>query len=77
MAALEFGYIAGIPLASELRPHMRARVLGWFMVATGTGRIVADLLTPRLYLPGGMPVVTRISAACFVLAATLISRVRE
>jgi predicted MFS family arabinose efflux permease len=77
MAGLEFGYIAGFPLASELRPQMRARVLGWMAVATGCGRIVADLLTPRVFGAGGMPLVARIAASAFGLAALLVSRVRE
>jgi predicted MFS family arabinose efflux permease len=72
MFGAEFGYISGIPMATELRPDERTRVLGWFYVATGSGRIAADLLAPRLFTDGGMSTVALASSLAFAGAAMLL-----
>jgi predicted MFS family arabinose efflux permease len=63
--AVEFGYISGIPIATELRPHHRARVLGWFFMATGVGRIAGDIVAPRVFETGG-------TSAAYLMAALAI-----
>ena len=72
MAGIEFGYISGIPLATELRPEDRTRVLGWFYLSTGSGRIVGDLVAPGLFTSGGMSLVAVTAAGTLVAAIILL-----
>ncbi len=69
--AIEFGIISAIPLTTELRPRARARVLSLLIVASGLGRIVGDLVAPRVFAAGGMQSVT-VMAAIVALAALIV-----
>ncbi len=69
--AIEFGFISAIPLATELRPRSRTRVLSLFIVANGLGRIAGDLVGPRVFAAGGMRAVT-LMAALAALAALVV-----
>ena len=60
--AIEFGIISAIPLTTELRPRARARALSLLIVASGLGRIVGDLVAPRVFTTGGMQSVTMMAA---------------
>lgn len=70
--AMEFGYIATFPLASELRPRARTRVLAWLVVATGSGRILSDLVAPRIYQAAGVAPVMALAAAVAVTAGVIV-----
>ena len=69
--AIEFGIISAIPLTTELRPRARARLLSLLIVASGLGRIVGDLVAPRVFAAGGMQSVT-LMAAIVALAALIV-----
>jgi len=69
--AIEFGIISAIPLTTELRPRARARLLSLLIVASGLGRIVGDLVAPRVFAAGGMQAVT-LMAAIVALAALIV-----
>ena len=76
--SIEFGYISSIPLATELRPRARTRLLSMFIVANGVGRIAGDLLSPRVFAEGGMRMVSIMAAAATVCALiVVIGGVRE
>ena len=76
--AAEFGYISAIPLMTELRPRARTRLLSLFIVANGLGRIAGDLISPRVFIKGGMQVVTVMAAtAAFVALIVVVIGVRE
>ena len=69
--AIEFGIISAIPLTTELRPRARARLLSLLIVASALGRIVGDLVAPRVFAAGGMQSVT-VMAATVALAALIV-----
>jgi predicted MFS family arabinose efflux permease len=76
--AIEFGIISAIPLTTELRPRSRARVLSLLIVASGMGRIVGDLVAPRVFAVGGMQSVTVMAAiAALVALVVVLVGVRE
>lgn len=77
MLGAEFGFISAIPLATELRPADRTRVLGWFYLATGGGRIVGDITAPGTFGLGGMPAVAGLSAVAMLAAAVMITTRRR
>jgi predicted MFS family arabinose efflux permease len=58
-------------LTTELRPRARARLLSLLIVASGLGRIVGDLVAPRVFAAGGMQSVT-LMAAIVALAALIV-----
>ncbi len=70
--AIEFGIISAIPLTTELRPRARARVLSLLIVASGLGRIVGDLVAPRVFAAGGMQSVTVMAAIVALIALTVV-----
>jgi MFS transporter, DHA1 family, inner membrane transport protein len=76
--AIEFGFISAIPLATELRPRSRTRVLSLFIVANGLGRIAGDLISPRVFATRGMGAVALMSALTALAALILVvTGVRE
>ncbi len=72
MVSLEFGFISGIPLMTELRPRSRTRVLSLAVVATGVGRIAGDLIAPRVFAAAGMQVVAAMAAVVTVGALMVV-----
>jgi predicted MFS family arabinose efflux permease len=70
--AIEFGIISAIPLTTELRPRARARVLSLLIVASGLGRIVVDLVAPRVFAAGGMQSVTVMAAIVALIALIVV-----
>ena len=70
--AIEFGIISAIPLTTELRPRARARVLSLLIVASGLGRIVGDLVAPRVFAGGGMPSVTVMAGIVALIALVVV-----
>ena len=78
IVSLELAVISGLPIASELRPSRRAALLAWTLVAAGGGRIVADLIGPRVFRGAGMSAVVWIAAASAALGSfVLFAFVRE
>lgn len=76
--ALEFSFISGIPLASEYRPSNRSRFLAWILVASGVGRITADLVGPALFGSAGMRLIAWTAAGSASLGVIILfTRVRE
>jgi len=70
--AIEFGYISAIPLMTELRPRGRTRILALFSVGNGLGRIAGDLISPRVFVIGGMQMVTAIAAIAAIAALVVV-----
>jgi predicted MFS family arabinose efflux permease len=70
--AIEFGIISAIPLTTELRPRARARVLSLLIVASGLGRIVGDLVAPRVFAAGGMQSVTVMAGIGALIALVVV-----
>lgn len=76
--ALEFAFISGIPLASEYRPSNRSRFLAFFLVASGMGRMVGDLVGPPVFEAGGMRAAAWTAAGAALVGAVLVfALVRE
>jgi predicted MFS family arabinose efflux permease len=75
---IEFAIISGVPLATELRPGNRSRFLAWFLVAMSLGRVIADLIGPRIFQSRGMTAITLTAAGAAVAGvAILLTGVRE
>ena len=70
--AVEFGIISAIPLTTELRPRARARLLSLLIVASGSGRLVGDLVAPRVFTAGGMQSVTVMAAIAMLIALAVV-----
>ena len=69
---IEFGIISTLPLATELRPRSRARVLSLLAVSSGTGRVAGDLVAPRVFTFGGMRPVTLMAGLVALVALTVV-----
>jgi len=67
----EFSIVSMLPLMSELVPEARGTVMALNSAAMAAGRVVSSLTGPRLWLAGGLPLNTIVSA-CVVLVASLI-----
>jgi predicted MFS family arabinose efflux permease len=72
--SMEFGYISAIPLMTELRPSGRTRVLALSVVATGTGRIISDVISPRVFAAGDMRAVALMAGAVCICAVVVVFR---
>jgi predicted MFS family arabinose efflux permease len=71
--ALEFGIISTIPLVTELRPRSRTRILALSVIASGVGRIASDLVSPRVFVVGGMARVTAMSGIILLCAVGVVT----
>ncbi len=65
----ELAIVSGVPYASEIHPHARARFLAWMVVGWSVGRTLGSAVGPRLYLESG------IVTAAFVAAALNLAAV--
>ena len=74
LLVFEFAIVSALPLATELRPHDRARFLSIYLAVSAGGRVVADWTGPTLFNRGGLATVAIVGAAASVLALTLITR---
>ena len=74
LLVFEFAIVSALPLATELRPHDRARFLSIYLVVSAGGRVVADWTGPTLFDRGGLATVALVGAGASVLALTLITR---
>jgi predicted MFS family arabinose efflux permease len=50
----ELAIVSGIPYASEIHPHARARFLAWLVVGWAIGRTLGSAVGPRLYTGPGI-----------------------
>jgi predicted MFS family arabinose efflux permease len=67
----ELAIVSGIPYASEIHPHARARFLAWMVVAWSVGRTLGSAIGPRLFTGPGLTTAALIAAALNLAAAAL------
>ncbi len=78
IAGFEFAFVSSIPLATELRPQARIRLLSRFVVAQAGGRGVAAAIAVALFEAAGMAGVALTAAATAAAAAVVVlAGVRE
>ncbi|MCP3997314.1 MAG: MFS transporter [bacterium] len=73
----ELAIVSGVPYASEIHPHARARFLAWMVVGWAIGRAVGAAAGPRLYVTFGIEeaavgaaLLNLVALAVFVWAGT-------
>ncbi len=69
----ELAIVSGIPYASEIHPHARARFLSWLVVGWAVGRTIGSALGPRLYLGPGIAAAALVAAALNLLAVLIFA----
>jgi predicted MFS family arabinose efflux permease len=69
----ELAIVSGVPYASEIHPHARARFLAWMVVGWAVGRTLGSALGPRLYLGSGIAIAALVAAALNVLAVLVLA----
>jgi MFS transporter, DHA1 family, inner membrane transport protein len=74
VAAFEVTIVAAIPLASELAPESRDRLLSLLAVAIALGRAIGALLAPPLFVAGGIALNGVVAAGGVAAAAALLGR---
>ena len=78
LAGFELTIVAGIPMASEMRPDARAGFLALTGVALAAARGVSAAVSPRIFAHLGLAGNAHVSAAAYALALVLLlTRVRE
>jgi len=76
--AFEFSIVSLVPLVTEVVPAARGTVVALNVAAMSLGRIIATLMSTRLWSSGGLSANARVSAAIMLAAlAVLIFAVRE
>ena len=69
----ELAIVSGIPYASEIHPHARARFLAWMVVGWSLGRTVGSALGPRLYVGSGIATAALVAAALNLAAVMVLA----
>jgi DHA1 family inner membrane transport protein len=77
LIAFEVTIVATVPLASEIAPGARSRLLAWLMVGLGLGRALGDATGPLLYGWNGMPAPAVSSALASIVALVILLRLVE
>ena len=72
LVGFEFAIVSAIPLASEARPHARARFLSLFVVAIGVGRAVGAFIGPRLFASEGISVTAWVASSTNIVALLIL-----
>jgi len=67
----ELAIVSGIPYASEIHPHARARFLAWMVVAWSVGRTLGSAFGPRLFTGPGLATAALVAAALNLAAAVV------
>jgi MFS transporter, DHA1 family, inner membrane transport protein len=76
--AFDFGIVSTIPLVSELAPQARGTLMALNVAAMAVARLIASLFAVRVWIAGGLPANTLISAAVIAVAlVVLVTQVRE
>jgi MFS transporter, DHA1 family, inner membrane transport protein len=65
----EFTIVSSLPLVSELLPEARSSMMGSNIFALSLGRVIGSLEGGGLWLLGGLPTTSLVSAAMMALAA--------
>jgi len=69
----ELAIVSGVPYASEMHPHARARFLAWMVVGWAVGRTLGSALGPRLYLASGIAAAALVAAALNLVAVAVLA----
>ena len=69
----ELAIVSGIPYASEIHPHARARFLSWLIVGWALGRTIGSAMGPRIYLGPGIAAAALVAAALNVAAIVVFA----
>ena len=70
ICVFEYTIVSFVPLVSEVSPVARATLLGLYIGALGVGRIVAPLLSTRLYEQSGSLLMSCVISAIAAFAST-------
>jgi len=69
----ELAIVSGVPYASEIHPHARARFLAWMVVGWSLGRTLGSAVGPRLYLGSGIATAALVAAGLNFLAVLVFA----
>ena len=69
----ELAIVSGVPYASEIHPHARARFLAWMVVGWSVGRTLGSAVGPRLYVGSGIVAAALVAAALNVVAVIVFA----
>jgi predicted MFS family arabinose efflux permease len=75
VAAFEVTLVAALPLASELAPESRDRLLSLFSVASSTGRVLGALAASPLFVTGGIALNGIVAAGGVLVGAAVLWRI--
>ncbi|MDX2344226.1 MAG: MFS transporter [Acidimicrobiia bacterium] len=69
----ELAIVSGVPYASEIHPHARARFLAWMVVGWSLGRTLGSAIGPRLYVGSGIATAALVAAALNLAAVAVFA----
>lgn len=69
----ELAIVSGVPYASEIHPHARARFLAWMVVGWSVGRTLGSAVGPRLYVGSGIATAALVAAGLNALAVLVFA----
>ncbi|MDJ0663283.1 MAG: MFS transporter [Acidimicrobiia bacterium] len=69
----EFAIVSGVPYATEIHPHARARFLSWMVVGWAIGRTLGSAVGPRVYLGSGIAFAALVAAALNLMAVAVFA----
>ncbi len=67
----ELAIVSGVPYATEIHPHARARFLSWMVVGWAIGRTLGSALGPRLYVESGIVAAALVATGLNLAAAAV------
>ena len=67
----EMAIVSGVPYATEIHPHARARFLSWMVVGWAVGRTFGSALGPRLYVESGIATAALVAAGLNLAAVAV------
>jgi predicted MFS family arabinose efflux permease len=70
---VELAIVSGVPYASEIHPHARARFLAWMVVGWSLGRTLASAIGPRLYTGSGLATAALVAAGLNLIAVAVFA----
>ncbi len=69
----ELAIVSGVPYATEIHPHARARFLSWMVVGWAVGRTLGSALGPRLYVESGIETAALVAAGLNLAAVAVFA----